>query len=403
MGNTKKKSHYIWSFGKKMLFLQSQNKITTINTNTLEVQMKTFFISLMLSILPALLIAQPQRLLGGDLSLLPSYKKAGTVYRDYDGNAVKPLQFLCEEGWNAVRVRLFVNPDMAPSKHKDEGVCQDLKYILPLCQEVKQHGMQLLLDFHYSDYWADPGKQTTPAMWQGCGLNEMADSVYEHTRRSLQALKDGGAAPDLIQVGNETTNGMLWPLARLDPTKDEGWDRLCLLYDAGIRACREVCPEAAIIIHTEKAGSWEITESYYRHLKQHGVDYDIIGLSYYPMWHGTIDNLGKNLNLLAQHFPEKKAMIVEAAAYYSHENDPWATADKYAEFYPISVEGQRQFAAELVAELHRHDNVTGLFWWFAEENAYGNNVTTGWLNRGLFDNRTGCALPALRELKKFKN
>ena len=119
------------------------------------------------------------------------------------------------------------------------------------------------------------------------------------------------------------------------------------------------------------------------------------------MWHKSIPNLGKTLDNLAELFPDKPVMIVEAAAYYSHENDPWAKPDQYAEFYPISMEGQAQYTKELVEELNRHHNVTGLFWWFPEENGFGNTVTKGWLNRGLFDNKTGQALPALRELSGF--
>ena len=137
-------------------------------------------------------------------------------------------------------------------------------------------------------------------------------------------------------------------------------------------------------------------------MRQQKVDYDIIGLSYYPMWHGTIPNLGKTIDNLSTFFPEKPVMVVEAAAYYSHERDPWSKEDTYSEFYPISVEGQAQFTRELVEELNRHANVTGLFWWFPEENAFGNSVTKGWLNRGLFDNRTGQALPALKEFGMFK-
>ena len=120
------------------------------------------------------------------------------------------------------------------------------------------------------------------------------------------------------------------------------------------------------------------------------------------MWHGTIPNLGKNLDNLSRLFPEKPVMIVETAAYYSHEKDPWAKPEQYGEFYPISVEGQTQFTRELVGELVSHRNVIGLFWWFPEENAFGNQVTKGWLNRGLFDNRTGQALPALSEFGKYR-
>ena len=336
---------------------------------------------------------------GGDLSMLTKYEEANVAYYDVNGTKIengKLLEFLRDDaGFNIVRVRLFVNPTGAT------GVCQDLEYVKNLGKQIKDAGMAFMLDFHYSDTWADPEKQFTPKTWAQADRRALTDSVYAYTRRTLQAMKKAGVAPQLIQVGNEITNGLLWPTGKLDPTSDENWDTVTDFLKAGCRACREVCPKAQIIIHTEKAGDWDVTKSYYLHLRQYGVDYDIIGLSYYPMWHKSIPNLGKTLDNLAELFPDKPVMIVEAAAYYSHENDPWAKPDQYAEFYPISMEGQAQYTKELVEELNRHHNVTGLFWWFPEENGFGNTVTKGWLNRGLFDNKTGQALPALRELSGF--
>ena len=342
--------------------------------------------------------AQTTRCLGGDISLLPSYEEQGAVYKDFDGKTVQVLPFLKQQGWNAMRVRLFVEPQYAPQKHREEGVCQDLDYVTRLSRRIQQAGFQLMLDFHYSDYWADPGKQTMPHLWRDTRREDLPDSVYQYTRSTLLALRQKGVVPEMIQVGNETTNGMLWPQGKIDwKLGTHGWDYLCQLYQAGCRACREVCPKARIVIHTEKIGKWDVTRTYYQEMRRHGVDYDIIGLSYYPMWHGTIQNLGQNLDRLEWLFPEKEVMIVETAAYYSHDNDRWATPDKYAEFYPISPEGQQQFTRELMAELSRHWNVRGVFWWFAEENACGNTLLPCWVNRGLFDNHTGRALPALQE------
>lgn len=368
--------------------------------------MRKIALIILATVAATLAYAQPKRYLGGDVSLLPSYEAQGTVYKDFNGRQVKLLPFLKQQGWNMIRIRLFVDPQNAPEGHKGEGVCQDLNYVINLCHQIKKAGMQIMLDFHYSDTWADPGKQFTPKRWEHCDAKSLTDSVYAYTRYSLLAMQKAGVSPEMIQVGNEITNGMLWPIGKLytkdDSTTTEArWDILCDLIKAGSKACREVCPKAQIIIHTEKAGNWSITRNYYTQLRQRKVDYDIIGLSYYPMWHGTIPNLGQTIDHLSWLFPEKPVMIVEAAAYYSHEHDPWSKADSYAEFFPISIEGQAQFTRELVAELNRHHNVTGLFWWFPEENAFNNHVTKGWLNRGLFDNRNGQALPALREFNKF--
>ena len=341
-----------------------------------------------------------QRLLGGDISLLPSYEAAGTVYRNAVGEPVAPLDFFKEQGWNAVRVRLFVEPSKASAEHKGEGVCQDLDYVTKFGQRIKDMGYQFMLDFHYSDTWADPGKQFMPDRWLDAETASLPDSVYRYTKNTLRSMVEAGACPDLIQVGNEITNGMMWPAAKVDPLGRDNWDLLVRLLESGARACREVCPKAKIIIHTEKAGEWNKTKAYYNRLQK--LDYDIIGLSYYPMWHKAVGVLATTLDSLAVHFPNKEVMIVETAAYYSHENDRWAkSADEYSEFYPVSAEGQRIFTRELVAELRRHANVTGLFWWFPEENASGNAVTEGWLNRGLFDNHTGKVLPAMEELSRF--
>lgn len=155
-----------------------------------------------------------QRLLGGDISLLPSYEEAGTVYRDEAGKAVAPLEYFKEEGWNAIRVRLFVEPDRASAEHKGEGVCQDLDYVMKLGQRIKKAGYQFMLDFHYSDTWADPGKQFMPYRWKNSGVASLPDSVYQYTRKSLEVMVKAGACPDLIQVGNEITNGMMWPAVK---------------------------------------------------------------------------------------------------------------------------------------------------------------------------------------------
>lgn len=341
-----------------------------------------------------------ERLLGGDISLFPSYEKAGTAYRDAEGNEVKLLEYFKEQGWNAVRVRLFVEPSKASAEHKSEGVCQDLDYVIKFGQRIKKFGYRFMLDFHYSDTWADPSKQFMPDRWKNAKVASLPDSVYEYTKNSLIALVEAGVVPDLIQVGNEITNGMMWPVAKVNPLGNENWDSLIRLLERGTQACREICPEAKVIIHTEKAGDWDETKAYYSHLRQ--LDYDVIGLSYYPMWHRAIGVLAATLDSLAVNFPDKEVMIVETAAYYSHENDRWAkSVEQYSEFYPISAEGQRIFTRELVAELRRHANVTGLFWWFPEENACENTVTEGWLNRGLFDNRTGKVLPAMKEFNGF--
>ena len=348
-------------------------------------------------------VSAQKKLLGGDISLLPSYIEKGTEFRTESGRLIKhPLRFFRQQGWNAMRVRLFVDPEKAPQAHKGEGVCQDLDYVIALSKDIKRAGHQLMLDFHYSDTWADPGKQFTPRQWESATPTALHDSLYHYTRRALQAMNAAGCTPDLIQIGNEITFGMLWPTAKVDPYKPQGWPLLCSLLNSAARACRETCPQARLIIHTEHAGEPQATMNFYDYLKMYGVDYDIIGLSYYPMWHKRLPVLRETLQRLALWYPDKPVMIVEAAFYYSHENDRWEKDPQaYSEYYPISPDGQRQFTEQLVAELKQHHNVTGLFWWFPEENCYHNQLIKSWINRGLFDNRTGRALPALHALQSF--
>lgn len=385
--------------------------MTTFNNTTITLKqliMKKHIILVMLALITCA-GANAQKYLGGDISLLPTYREKGTTYKTAEGKETCPYKLFTEAGWNAMRVRLFVEPDNAPQGNKDEGVCQDLPYVIKLCKQIKAHGFKLMLDFHYSDTWADPGKQFTPKAWDeaiaGKSKDEqvkiLADSVYTHTLNALNALKQAGAEPDFIQVGNEITFGMLWPTGRVEPTKADNWPTLLTLLNAGVKACRQACPKAQIIIHTEHAQDWNATEGYYAKLRDGKLDYDIIGLSYYPMWHGTIKHLDVVLDSLKTTF-NKPVMIVETAFYYSHENDIWEKdPNHYSDLYPISAEGQRRFTEELVTMLNKHDDVTGLFWWFPEENESGSTVVKSWLNRGLFDNHTGKTLPSMDEFSKF--
>lgn len=352
----------------------------------------------------AILPVAGQRLLGGDFSLLPTYGQRQVVYRDSAGRPVYFLPFVVDEGgWNAARVRLFVDPSQAPAQAKGEGVLQSLDYIIPLCKLVREQGMRLMLDFHYSDTWADPGKQFVPHRWQGAPATALADSVGAYTRATLLRLRHEGIVPDLVQVGNEVTFGMLWPTGRVDPGRDDRWDVFARLLRSGVEACRELCPKARIIIHTEHAQDWKATRGFYDRLARYGVDYDVIGLSYYPMWHGTIGHLNVVLDSLEARYPDKDLMIVETAAYYSHQNDRWTTdPDAYGQYFPISPDGQREFALELVSMLNKHPRVSGLFWWMPEENESGRPVIESWINRGLFSNATGRVLPAFYELAKFR-
>lgn len=355
--------------------------------------------------------AQPQKNLGADLSLLPAYEDANTTYLTSAGTKIGDvLTYMRDKAsLNFVRVRLHVNPD---NSNKD-GVVQDLDYVTQLGKRIKDAGMAFMLDFHYSDTWADPSHQTIPASWSKGGISASApsnaalnDTIYNYTKRCLQHLASNDAAPDYIQIGNEVSYGMLW---RTDADKcymnssSTAWNRFTALLKRASKAVREIIPEAKIVVHIERAGNWSQCNATLTKLRN--VDYDVIGLSYYPFWHGTIDNLGTTLSNLGTNFPTKEVQIVETAYYYQHFPSSDDGFSNTTTAWPATSAGQKAFIDDLTAELNKHKNVTGLYYWCAEENGSGKSSTviTHWLNRGLWNANNGRVLPALFSLKNFTN
>lgn len=350
-----------------------------------------------------------QKYLGGDVSLLLTYEENGANYMDIDGKKITDLlAFLKEQGLNTMRVRLFVDPSKASAEAKGQGVRQDLEYVKKLGKKIKDAGLGFMLDFHYSDTWADPEHQTMPQEF--IMVNTPAfEYIYTYTKNSLEAMVTAGATPDFIQIGNEISFGMLWDGCKVKHNSDwtayldDNWDSFSKALKNASKACREVCPEAKIIIHTEQcANNPTLDVAFFNRIKANEVNYDIIGTSYYPYYKGPISNLDKGLTQLENNFPDKKIMIVETGCGYHYKMGDKETG------YPLTYEGQRQYTEDLVNMLNKHQHVNGLFWWFLEANEYEldwntKRVTDDWYNASLFDNETGRALPALYELKYFRN
>ena len=345
-----------------------------------------------------------QKYVGGDISMLPKYEEAGVVYKEKDGKIVKDvIQFFKQEGMNAMRVRLFVDP----SQDDDKAVCQDLHYVTKLGKRIKDAGMQFMLDFHYSDTWADPGKQWTPDAWKSLSRTDLNTKIYEYTKECLEQLVLEGATPDMIQTGNEISYGMLWgtksqaennQLNRCYTTSPTtNWDRFTTLLKNAGKACREVCPDAKIILHSERTPNPKVLLDFFDRMKE--VDYDIIGLSYYPEHHGNLLQLDAALNALENKNYGKEIMIVETGYSYA-----WSIGGSfdYTSTYPYTEEGQRRFTADLVSMLNRHEEVNGLFWWWPEDNG-NKSVTNSWWNAALYNHNTGKPYAALYELKNFIN
>ncbi len=363
---------------------------------------------LKLLLVPTLLLSittmYAQKYVGGDISMLPKYEQQKATYLDKDGKAIADvLTFLKEQGWNTIRVRLFVDP----SKSGEKAVCQDLDYVKSFGKRIKDAGLYFMLDFHYSDTWADPGQQTTPALFKSVNT-PVYNYIYDYTKEALQALVAYGATPDLIQTGNEISFGMLWDGCKVSANSawnaylDSNWEQFATALKNASKACRELCPEAKIIIHTEQcANNPTLDVAFFKRVKQYEVDYDIIGTSYYPYFKGDLSKLDKGLTQLETNFPEKQIQIVETG-YPSKWEVPGTSYD-YTKTYPYTHEGQRRFTADLITKLQNHKQVNGLNWWYAEANAKGctGDLKDGWYNASLFDNETGRALPALYELKNF--
>ena len=350
------------------------------------------------------LAATAQKYVGGDLSVLLKYEEQKATYLDKDGKAIADvLAFVKEQGWNTVRLRLFADP----SKDTDKNVCQDIEYVKSLGKRIKAAGLCFMLDFHYSDTWADPEHQTMPLEW-GMINTPAFEYIYTYTKTNLEALVTAAAKPDFIQIGNEISFGMLWDGCKVSANsnwtayEDTNWDHFSTALKNASKACREMCPEAKIVIHTEQcANNPTLDVAFFKRIQQYDIDYDIIGTSYYPYFKGPLANLDKGLSELEKNFPDKQIQLVETG-YPSKWEVKGSTYD-YTKTYPYSHEGQRQYAADLIATLKKHPQVNGLSWWYAEANAKGctGSLAEGWYNASLFDNETGRALPALYELKAF--
>lgn len=307
--------------------------------------MKNFFkLFAALVLLGAASVQADDRLVGADLSMVAAYEQAGDQWLDETGKPIGDfIEYVSSKGWNAVRLRLFVNPD----SEGDPAVCQDNDYVLAMAKRVKEANMALLLDLHYSDTWADPGTQKIPAAWTDHSTKTLAANVYEYTHSVIKKFIDGDAAPDFVQIGNEITYGLLWntsdgkyptdaktyATAGYCPTwssnfsdGEEQWKRTAALLNNGAHAVRQAFAEAQldstdvkIVVHTEMGGNPKNSDNFYKHLRTAGFDnYDVVGLSYYPFWNGKLDVLGTLLSKLENDFPEKTVQIVETAWYNSN-------------------------------------------------------------------------------------
>ncbi|GMA63821.1 arabinogalactan endo-1,4-beta-galactosidase [Alicyclobacillus fastidiosus] len=321
---------------------------------------------------------------GADVSFLDEIEQKGGKF--FDGRGEDDcLAILKRHGMNAIRLRVWNDPK--------DGFCS-VENTLGMAKRLKEHGFVIGIDFHYSDWWADPGKQYKPKAWENLPFDELVASVYQFTYDVLHRLKVQGTPADFVQIGNEVTYGMLWDDGRLlgpaDKEDTDAWDRFSRLMSSGVRAARD-CQgqEVNVLLHIDRGGDNLGARFFLDHALQRGIEFDSIGLSYYPWWHGTLEALTANLHDLAHRY-QKDLVLVETAY-------PWTEVQPENAMEPVdaSPENQRAFLQSVmdIVEGVSDGLGKGVFYWEPDAIQVGDSPA-GWSKMSLFDSE-GRMLPGL--------
>lgn len=333
---------------------------------------------------------------GADISSLKKSEDLGGRYRDADGAPADALTILTDHGLNYARLRVWVD---SPDRY--HGVAQ----LLEMARRITARGLKLLVDFHYADSWADPGKQPKPRAWADLGFEDLKRAVFDHTDEVCRLLVDQGTPPDMIQIGNEVTNGLLWP----DGRNAQGFDALAALLAEGCRAVRARSPETRVMLHIDNGGNNALYRWWFDSILAQGVDFDLIGVSYYPYWHGTLADLQSNLDDVAERYGRDIVVVETSYAFTADDCDgyPNIINTEAVSGYGFTPEGQARILSDVASVVRAvpHGRGLGVLWWDATwipvpgngwdpaDPTAGNN----WENQALFDCE-GYPLPALRVL-----
>lgn len=336
---------------------------------------------------------------GADLSSVPKNEAFGAAYLDASGARQAPERILADAGANLGRLKVFVNPA--------DGF-NDQAHVVAMAKRLKAAGMKVLIDFHYSDTWADPGKQTLPSAWQGLTPAQLTTKVYEHTSSVLTALDAAGVPADYVQIGNEINPGLLWPWGQTwDVNPSDGvsgaqWENLADFLKAGIKAVHDTTPAAKTILHLTNLnnGIGGLTW-WYDEVTAHGVGFDIIGLSYYGYWHGGLGGLQTAVSTLSARY-DKDVLVVETAYPWTLADNPtvpWENTidspDELVPGYPATVQSQRAWfdaVQDVVVSAPGGRGLGAVYWEPAWTAVAGNgwdpaDPTSGnaWENQATFD------------------
>jgi len=291
---------------------------------------------------------------GADISTLPELEKLGVKFYNADNQLQDPIAILKANGINTLRLRLWVDPYDASGKAYGGGT-NDLPTTLALAKRAKAAGMQILLDFHYSDFWTDPGKQFKPKAWEKLTFPQLETRIHDYTRDTIARFKAEGVLPDIVQIGNELNGGMLWPEGKSWGQNGGEFDRLAGLLKAAISGLRENLSDPSqvkIMLHLAEGTKNDMFRWWFDEITRRQVPFDVIGLSMYTYWNGPISALKANMDDISQRY-QKDVMVVEAAYAYtlkncdSAENSFQAKEEKDGG-YPATVEGQAAYLHDLM-------------------------------------------------------
>ena len=334
-------------------------------------------------------------LAGADFSDLSFFEARNVTYKE-GGTNQDGIQILKDHGINCVRLRLWTGTDAMVATNNPYNYTNNLSYTVPLAVRVKNAGLQFMLDFHYSDTWADPGAQATPAAWTNLTYTNLVVQMRTYNSNTIAAFEAAGAMPDYVQIGNEITDGMLWTNGQLTGTwssSNPSWIRLGQLMNAAIQGIQDATNATGakmpkIIVHIDRGGDWATTESFFDNLNEQSVPFDIIGESYYPVYHGPLSNVANCLANAAKRYA-KPVMIAET-------DFPWTNSYWTTNIYgiPGTTNGQIQFLVALAQVVRSVPGRlgAGIFWWGAEyQQAKG--VNEAGFNTASFFDSGGNVLP----------
>ncbi len=361
-------------------------------------------------------------IIGVDMSSIIDVLDKGGVFYNANGEEQDVFEILKSYGVNYVRIRLWHNPTNSNGLGFGGGN-NTTEVGIEIAKKAARVGMRIALDFHYSDFWADPSKQSMPRAWTGYTDEQVVDAIYEYTKSTLKSFEKAGVRPHMVQIGNEINNGMVYPNGNI---ATRGYRRLAMFLNAGIKAVKEISPSIQTVIHLAEGASEQRLTYFFDKMIENNVEFDIIGLSYYSFWHGTLAQFQQTLEALDARYTQKIAVMEYSYGYTDYSNE--FSANIYSSEmeseggYKTSMQGQASYIRDVNAAIASIESGIGSFYWepawlavagagWASSgaieylNAQGDDVSSigkaSWANQALFS-FSGKVLPSLNVFNLMK-